>query len=313
MAEITLTWQDNSDNETGFSVERSDDGLTGWAEVDTVGPNVETFLDTGLTGGNTYFYRVRAFNATKFSGYSNIASAIAGIAIEDLNDIILYLDADTTFAGASHNQEVSSWTDLSGNGYHQVQGTSSLRPKVQVTSNTSPNGKVLVRWDGVDDVLSSGTPNDWPSAVNGYTLYWYGRLKDNGNFNILWRDPATTRPQVGYMRAANDKPFVRTEADGTAVKNLHGSNIFSNLMQLFAVVFKTNGTVQAYRALSNGLVVALDQNPTYVLGSVVNNTGIDTGINCLMDLAAMAWIADEHDINTIKAVRASLRNKYGED
>src|SRR5207245_6038704 len=39
----------------------------------TVGPNVTTYANTGLTTGTGYSYRVRAYNGVGNSGYSNTA------------------------------------------------------------------------------------------------------------------------------------------------------------------------------------------------------------------------------------------------
>jgi hypothetical protein len=72
---ITLAWQDNSTTETGFRVERSRDGSTNWTEVGTTGSNVAIFQDAGLPPYSTYFYRVRAYNGTDTSPYSNATSA----------------------------------------------------------------------------------------------------------------------------------------------------------------------------------------------------------------------------------------------
>lgn len=60
---ITLSWQDNSSNEQGFYIDRRRDGSTVWNPAGSVGPNVTTFTDSGLTHKTTYWYRVRAFNA----------------------------------------------------------------------------------------------------------------------------------------------------------------------------------------------------------------------------------------------------------
>ncbi len=73
---INLTWTDNSDNETGFKVERCQGSTcTNFAQIATVGANVSTYANTGLRASTTYRYRVRAYNAAGNSGYSNIASA----------------------------------------------------------------------------------------------------------------------------------------------------------------------------------------------------------------------------------------------
>ena len=74
-SQINLSWTDNSDNETGFKIERKT-GIGGtWTEIDTVGVNVTTYQNTGLTPATTYYYRVRASNAGGDSDYSNEASA----------------------------------------------------------------------------------------------------------------------------------------------------------------------------------------------------------------------------------------------
>jgi len=59
----TLTWMDNSLSETGFLIERANnaDFTTGLVSF-TVGANVTTFNDNGLTGSVNYYYRVFAIN-----------------------------------------------------------------------------------------------------------------------------------------------------------------------------------------------------------------------------------------------------------
>lgn len=73
--EIDLAWSDNSTDETGFSVERSLDGETGWTEVGTPAANAEAFSDTSLTAETEYFYRVFAVNAAGSSPASAVVSA----------------------------------------------------------------------------------------------------------------------------------------------------------------------------------------------------------------------------------------------
>jgi inhibitor of cysteine peptidase len=71
---INLSWMDNSGNESGFKIERSLNGTSGWTQIATVGANANLYANTGLTL-TTFYYRARAYNAVGDSGYSNTASA----------------------------------------------------------------------------------------------------------------------------------------------------------------------------------------------------------------------------------------------
>jgi hypothetical protein len=73
--QINLSWTDNSSNETGFSIERcTGNNCANFAQIATVGANVTTFPNTGLTKNTWYRYRVRAFNASGNSAFSNVIS-----------------------------------------------------------------------------------------------------------------------------------------------------------------------------------------------------------------------------------------------
>ncbi len=67
---IELSWTDRSNNETGFKIERKT-GSGSYSEIATVGSNTTTYRDAGLSSGVTYTYRVRAYNGTGNSPYSN--------------------------------------------------------------------------------------------------------------------------------------------------------------------------------------------------------------------------------------------------
>src|SRR5947209_6786858 len=50
-------------NESGFYIERSDDGGDTWFQVATAGVNATAYSLTGLRPGTPYSFRVRAFNS----------------------------------------------------------------------------------------------------------------------------------------------------------------------------------------------------------------------------------------------------------
>jgi hypothetical protein len=68
---VDLSWRDNSNNETGFSIERRT-GTDPFVEIGTVAVNVTVYHDTAsLQPGVTYNYRVRATSGRGSSGASN--------------------------------------------------------------------------------------------------------------------------------------------------------------------------------------------------------------------------------------------------
>jgi len=71
-SQVNLAWTDNASNEDGFKIERcTGNNCTNFAQVATVGANVRTYSNTGLSKNTVYTYRVRAYNSFGNSGYSN--------------------------------------------------------------------------------------------------------------------------------------------------------------------------------------------------------------------------------------------------
>ncbi|MDY0016914.1 MAG: SUMF1/EgtB/PvdO family nonheme iron enzyme [Candidatus Delongbacteria bacterium] len=69
---IKLDWTDNSTGEDGFKIDRKIGAAGTWVtDFATVGANVKTYTNTGLTTGTTYYYRVRAYYSTYYSNYTS--------------------------------------------------------------------------------------------------------------------------------------------------------------------------------------------------------------------------------------------------
>jgi PKD repeat protein len=70
---VTLTWNDNSSNESGFHIERAAKAKNlQFARIATVGANVRTYSRTETA--ETWVYRVQAYNGVGTSAYSNSAT-----------------------------------------------------------------------------------------------------------------------------------------------------------------------------------------------------------------------------------------------
>ena len=74
---VDLAWEDRSQNEVGFILERCNGNgrCTKWSVLSATGPDTTTFSDATVQIGSVYQYRVYAFNAAGNSPISNAVTA----------------------------------------------------------------------------------------------------------------------------------------------------------------------------------------------------------------------------------------------
>jgi hypothetical protein len=66
---IDVSWTDNSEDETGFQIERRQ-GQSAWITLATTGVNATSFRDNGVEEARSYTYRVRSINNGGASAWS---------------------------------------------------------------------------------------------------------------------------------------------------------------------------------------------------------------------------------------------------
>jgi hypothetical protein len=104
--QINLLWTDNANNETGFIIERSLNGIDGWTSIGTTAANSTSYNNTsGLSAGTQYFYRLRATNAVGDSANSDIANATT------LLPTVPNAPTGLAASAASSSQINLTWTD----------------------------------------------------------------------------------------------------------------------------------------------------------------------------------------------------------
>ena len=172
-SQISLSWTDNSSSESGFKIERSPVDNSQYTEVATVGANIASYSDTGLSQNTKYYYRVRAYNAVATSGYTAEKSATTLYSLP-------LAPSGLTITSTTASSIKLAWTDNSGNetgfsvqrkkgatGTYSEIGT----PGANVTAYTDNDSALL---DGTQYYYQVRATNPagnsaWSNEVNGIT------------------------------------------------------------------------------------------------------------------------------------------------
>ncbi|EMR04647.1 right-handed parallel beta-helix repeat-containing protein [Cesiribacter andamanensis] len=172
---IKLQWQDNSDNEQNFVLERSEIQTFGQVQSMTLAANTQSYTDKGLTAGKTYYYRIIAKGNSAKSGYSNTAT--------------LLLEAQTPPPPAS----VETPTSLTAT--YSSAGTVQLSWKDVATNET----KYIVERSTSSTFTS---PQQWTLAANASTYEDVSSLQRNTTYyyRVL---AANDSQKSGYSNVAS--------------------------------------------------------------------------------------------------------------
>jgi len=146
---VDLWWNDNSNNEDGFIIERKTEGGD-FMFVGTSAENDAFFLDENVIDTTTYTYRVKAYNATDSSTYSNEFTVTTPLrTVEAPTDLV---------ANATGPNEIElSWVD-----------NDSQEEGYKIERKTGAQGSY-----SVIDSLGENTESYTDQSVNENTLYYY--------------------------------------------------------------------------------------------------------------------------------------------
>lgn len=159
-AQINLSWQDNSNNESGFKIERSTALAGPFNVVATLSADVITYSDTSLTAVTTYYYRVFSFNTEGPSPtiFANATTLALPPPVAPSNLLA---------TGFSQSQINLSWSD-----------NSSDESGFRIERSSNMNGP----WTDLI-TLNAGTTSHSDTSISGYVRYYYRVYALRGNVN----------------------------------------------------------------------------------------------------------------------------------
>lgn len=257
--QIDLTWNDNSDNETNFKIQRSLDGVL-WTTISAVNSDTTSYSVKGLQDSTTYYFRVRAENWNAYSEYTDSVEATT-------------LSANIALSPAWFDQDigittpVGSATDTSG--FFIIEGAGS---DVYGTSDhfhyvfqaLSGDGEITARVDSVEhthDWAKTGVmvretlDDDSPHAmnivtpINGINLQ-YRTIKGGSSSSISGSDSNAPRwirlsRKGDTFTAFESSDIISWDSIGTVTIPM-ANTVYSGLM-----LTSHNGFILATSKISN--------------------------------------------------------------
>jgi titin len=202
---INLAWTDASNSENFFKIERKQ-GVGGtWSQIGTVGANVTTYADSGLSASTDYYYRVRANNVVGDSGYSNEADAVTAAPVAPAAPVLLRVTGGWSTAVSL------AWTDKSGSedGFRIERST---------------NGTSFTQIDSVGADVVSYTD----STTSAGTQYYYRVRAYNVDGNSGYTNIVHLTTNVGDAIINDNPTYTGPEWNGNAYAIAFNGNYYDD-------------------------------------------------------------------------------------
>jgi glucose/arabinose dehydrogenase len=244
--EITLQWKDNSNNETGFIIERQTETTDVFVVIDSVSSNVISFTD--IIGDTAlYSYRVKAYDASNQSGYSNQAS---------INITIIPVELTSFTAEAVTNGVILNWqtaTELNNKGF-----------EVQRKSDNNS-------WENIGFVNGNGTTtqiksysyfDDSFTSKSSQIIYRLKQIDFNGSYsysneiNVMLNTPTVYSLEQNYPNPFNPSTLIRYKLPIEGQVSLKIYDVLGNEIETLVNKQQTAGNYEVNfdaSLLSNGI------------------------------------------------------------
>ena len=283
-AKIVIAWTDNSNNETGFKIQRKGD-TGGYTDLTTTGANVTTYSDTTVTDGTLYYYRVCATNTAGDSAYSNEVNGITP----------LLIPTSLSATAISSSQIGLTWTDNSSSesGYtiehspvdnlHYTE-VATVGPNVTAYSDTGLSGGTKYYYrvraynantiSGYSSEKNATTLANTPVAPSGLTI----TSITSSRVNLAWTDNSNNETGFKIQRKGATGAYTDLTTTGANATQYSDSTVTDGTLYYYRVCATNTAGDSAYSNEASGttpLTKPTSASATAVSSSQINLTWID--------------------------------------
>ncbi len=163
-AQIDLSWSDVATGETGWEIWSSQDFIS-WTLVDTIAADSTSYSNTGLSGGTSYSYKIRAIDGTDNGEWSNIViGAVTLINVSNSTDNYS-VNTSTDLELPDNTIQVTNNVDtVLSTTYNPVYDNITIEVPI---ATTQPSGIAYQRPSSTGQLVSYATGDDGYHYING--------------------------------------------------------------------------------------------------------------------------------------------------
>ncbi|MFH0733161.1 MAG: SUMF1/EgtB/PvdO family nonheme iron enzyme [bacterium] len=227
---VVLSWADNSNYESGFEIEKSEDGIV-FSLAKTIGANLTTATIEGIyLTTKQYYFRVRGKTSVNYSGYTNTANSTLQFNAPTNLKITIFVESEA----------VLTWTDNSNyeTGFEIYKSSDGINYSLEKTvpANTT----------------SANIPGTYPSLER-----FYFKIRAKSNYNNSKYSVVVT--------GCNINPEMVTVSGGTFNMGNNGYPGYTNERPEHAVTLNSY-KIGKYEVTQKLWVAVFGTNPSYFKG-----------------------------------------------
>ena len=224
-SQIDLSWTDNSNDESGFSIERKTGASGTYAVIGSVGPNVTTYSSKNLIQTMTYYYRVRAKSGSTYSTYTDEVSASTGADITPPTGSVL-INSGAAFTNSTTVTLTLSATDIAS-GVASMQFSNDNAAWLAPEPYATTKSWTLSTGDGAKTVYAKfkDNANNWSNAI----LSTNAIVLDTTPPLVAITVPVTgfTNNKTPLLSYAVSDGMIVVKLDGIVIPKVSGNNLDS--------------------------------------------------------------------------------------